>query len=85
MANQYYDSGLTGTEIEAALQKIHAVAVPGNNGKILEISATGGIVPAPKQDYDDSDIRNRMENLELAVSSLQEFVDGLTDGDGVSY
>ena len=37
MANTYYDSQLTGEEIEAALEAIDGVIEPSNNGKVLAI------------------------------------------------
>ena len=38
MANTYYDSDLTGEQIEQALEAIDGVIVPANNGKVLAIS-----------------------------------------------
>lgn len=37
MANTYYDSDLTGEQIEQALEAIDGVIVPANNGKVLAI------------------------------------------------
>ena len=37
MANTYYDSELTGEEIEQALEAIDGVIVPANNGKVLAV------------------------------------------------
>lgn len=38
MANTYYDSQLTATEIEAVLEAINGILTPANNGKVLAIS-----------------------------------------------
>ena len=38
MANTYYDSDLTGEQIEQALEAINGVIVPANNGKVLAIN-----------------------------------------------
>ena len=38
MANTYYDSQLTGEQIENALEAINGVIAPANNGKVLAIS-----------------------------------------------
>ena len=38
MANTYYDSDLTGEQIEQALEAIDGVIVPANNGKVLAIN-----------------------------------------------
>lgn len=38
MANTYYDSDLTGEQIEQALKAIYSVIVPANNGKVLAIN-----------------------------------------------
>lgn len=38
MANTYYDSDLTGEEIEQALEAIDGVIAPANNGKVLAIN-----------------------------------------------
>ena len=38
MANTYYDSNLTGEQIEQALKAIDGVIVPANNGKVLAIN-----------------------------------------------
>lgn len=38
MANTYYDSDLTGEQIEQALEAIDGVIVPANNGKVLVIN-----------------------------------------------
>ena len=38
MANTYYDSDLTGEQIEQALKAIDGVIVPANNGKVLAIN-----------------------------------------------
>ncbi len=43
MANTYYDSELTGEQIEAALQAIDGVIAPANNNKVLAI-ANGKLV-----------------------------------------
>ena len=38
MANTYYDSDLTGEQIEQALEAINGVIAPANNGKVLAIN-----------------------------------------------
>lgn len=38
MANTYYDSQLTATEIEAVLEAINGILTPANNGKVLAIN-----------------------------------------------
>lgn len=49
MANTYYDSKLTGEEIEAALTAIDRLIVPANNGKVLVIE-NGKIVAKSVQE-----------------------------------
>ncbi len=37
MANTYYDSALTGEEIQSAIDAIHGVISASNNGKVLVV------------------------------------------------
>lgn len=50
MANTYYDSALTASEIEAALETIDGLIVAANNGKVLAID-NAKIVAKPVTDY----------------------------------
>lgn len=50
MANTYYDSQLTGEQIEAALDAISGVITPSNNGKVLTVQ-NGAIVARNASDF----------------------------------
>lgn len=50
MPKTYYDSELTGAEIESVLQAIHGVVSPSNNGKILAIES-GRFVAKSASEY----------------------------------
>ncbi len=55
MPNTYYDSELTGEQIEAALEAIHGVVTPENNGKVLAIE-DGAIVAKSASEWTDTPV-----------------------------
>lgn len=55
MPNTYYDSELTGEQIEAALSAIHGVVTPQNNGKVLAIE-DGAIVAKSASEWTDTPV-----------------------------
>ena len=46
MANTYYDSQLTETQIEHVLEAINGLITPSNNGKVLAINSSTGLLEA---------------------------------------
>lgn len=77
MAKTYYDSALSGPEIEAALQKVKAVAKEENAGKIVAVDENGGLIPIERQ-ADTTELENRVKTLEDALLTAWE-------GDNVGY
>ena len=55
MPNTYFDSELTGAQIEAALNAIHGVVTPTNNGKVLTIE-DGAIVAKSASEWTDTPV-----------------------------
>lgn len=55
MANTYYDSELTGEEIEAALEAIDGVVTTSNNGKVLAVE-DGKIVAKSASEWTDTPV-----------------------------
>lgn len=53
MPDTYYESELTGAQIENALKAIHGVVSPSNNGKVLAIE-NGSIVPKSASEWTDT-------------------------------
>lgn len=64
MPNTYFDSDLTGEQIEAALNAIHDVVTPENNGKILAIDGVK-IVAKSASEWTDTPV---LESLSITAN-----------------
>lgn len=78
MPNTYFDSELTGAQIETALKAIHGVVSPSNNGKVLAIE-NGAIVAKSASEWTDTPVLEP-----LSATANGDYTPG-TGVDGFNY
>ena len=74
MANTYYDSQLTGAQIEQALEAISGVIVPANSGKVLAIS--NGKIVARSVQWDGAPVIETLSVTANGTYTAPSGVDG---------
>ena len=77
MANTYYDSQLTETQIENVLEAINGLIIPSNNGKVLAINSDTGKLEARSVQWGPSSaVIQPLSITENGVYSAPSGVDG---------
>ena len=78
MANTYYNSQLTGEEIESALEAVYGLIAPANNGKIVAID-NGTLVAKSASEYTGEAVLEPLSVTENGDYTPEAGVDGFDE------